>query len=179
MANGEVYLIQDKNLAIYRKYGGVKYTGSADTPFYTDDFAGKWHALCICQRGKDRTGQIIFVLINKKKNEFHAYNHINHISDICSEGLAEGIPQVLFTLISVIVLIALALWLAPQVTAFLVEKTGAADGIAARLLTILIAGLAAFIIVRLIAKALKLVNKIPVLGKISHFSVCWQVWQKH
>lgn len=84
-------------------------------------------------------------------------------------GWQRGFLQVLFTLISVIVLIALALWLAPQVTAFLVEKTGAADGIAARLLTILIAGLAAFIIVRLIAKALKLVNKIPVLGKINRF----------
>ena len=84
-------------------------------------------------------------------------------------GWQRGFLQVLFTLVSVIVLIALALWLAPQVTAFLVEKTGASDGIGARLLTILIAGLAAFIIVRLIARALKLVNKIPVLGKINRF----------
>lgn len=84
-------------------------------------------------------------------------------------GWQKGLLQVLFSLISVIVLIALAVWLTPQVTAFFAEKAGAPDGVAARLLTILIAGVAAFIIVRLIARALKLVNKIPVLGKVNRF----------
>ena len=35
LSNGEVYLIQDKNLAIYRKFGRAKYIGTADTPFLT------------------------------------------------------------------------------------------------------------------------------------------------
>lgn len=84
-------------------------------------------------------------------------------------GWQKGFLQVLFSLVSIIVLIALAVWLAPQVTDFFIQKFGMGDGAAGKLLTILIAGIAAFIIVRLIAKALQLVNKIPVLGKVNQF----------
>ncbi len=52
MANGEVYLIQDKNLAIYRKYGRVKYTGSADTPFYTVISQGNGMRYVFVREGK-------------------------------------------------------------------------------------------------------------------------------
>lgn len=52
LENGEVYLIQDKNLAIYRKYGRVKYTGSADTPFYTIISQGNGMRYVFVREGK-------------------------------------------------------------------------------------------------------------------------------
>ena len=84
-------------------------------------------------------------------------------------GCQKGFLQMLFSLIAVIVLIALAVWLAPQVTEFLAQSTNLAEGPGARLLVILISGIAAFIIVLIISKILKLANKIPVLGKINRF----------
>ncbi|MBQ7447804.1 MAG: hypothetical protein IJV59_07610 [Eubacterium sp.] len=52
LENGEVYLVQEKNLAIYRKYGRIKFTGSADTPFYTIMSQGKGMHYVFVREGK-------------------------------------------------------------------------------------------------------------------------------
>lgn len=52
LGNGEVYLIQDKNLAIYRKFGRAKFIGSGDTPFYTVMSEGNGMRYVFVREGK-------------------------------------------------------------------------------------------------------------------------------